>query len=218
MAKRFGTPYVYKVRHITTGQYYIGFRCQNKHEPWVDFGNYYKTSSSVVKSNFDLFELCFIKVFTDKESAYDAEQQLIFDNWTDPFILNRSCFKGKHRFSLINGTHTDEWKSVMSQKFKGRSNFWNIGTKHSEETKRLIGEKSKGRPHLADLCRANSAKRIGIPLTEERKKKLSESMKKRTKTPEHIFNATLARCAVCVIPEKRSMSLKQFDKWLLDHN
>ena len=42
-------PYVYKITHKETNQFYIGFRCANKVQANLDLGFKYFTSSKAVK-------------------------------------------------------------------------------------------------------------------------------------------------------------------------
>lgn len=111
------TPYVYKLTHKITKQFYIGFRCANKLPPETDIFIYQSSSKYVKEIGFDNFEPEIIAVFLDRESAYDFEQKLIYENIEDPNILNKSCFAHGRRF-LICG-HTEETRVKMSKTRKG---------------------------------------------------------------------------------------------------
>jgi hypothetical protein len=82
-------PYVYRLDHPVTGEFYIGYRCANKVSSAEDLGHIYFTSSKIVKPRFHEFTYQIIAEFFDKNDAYDFEQQLISDNFKNPNILNR---------------------------------------------------------------------------------------------------------------------------------
>ena len=89
--------YVYKIRHISTGKYYIGFRKANikaNRTPEQDFLIYYYTSSVILQSminefGIDQFECAIIYKDTDTEEGFWHEQDLIKENWGDPLLLNK---------------------------------------------------------------------------------------------------------------------------------
>lgn len=87
-------PYVYKCVNIETGQFYIGYRRNNKVPSDQDFPSY-RTSSGEIKQNFNLYEWNIIAEFFSGDDAYDFEQKLIYENWGNPLLLNKSCFFNK---------------------------------------------------------------------------------------------------------------------------
>lgn len=82
-------PYVYKVTHKATGQFYIGMRSANKQVAEKDLGIKYFTSNKLVKSNFDKFNIEILAYFIDQEAAFYFENSLIEEHFHDPLILNK---------------------------------------------------------------------------------------------------------------------------------
>ena len=99
-------PYVYMCIHKETTHFYIGYRENNKIPSTADLPQY-KTSSKIVKPDFENYQFLIIAEFLDKESAYDFEQQLIFENWSHPLLLNK-------QYRLPNGEK--KFKSGMKDK------------------------------------------------------------------------------------------------------
>lgn len=93
-------PYVYKVTHKDTGQYYIGMRSANKVVAEQDLGTHYFTSSKFVKNNFDDFTTTIIAYFKDQLSAFMFENELIKDCWGDKLLLNKHYQKSMTKFSM----------------------------------------------------------------------------------------------------------------------
>ena len=86
--------------HKETGEIYVGYREQNAAKnvlSHIDLFEY-RTSSKDVNPIFDQFNWCIVAEFYDGDDAYDFEQQLIFENWQNPLLLNRVCYYGKVRF------------------------------------------------------------------------------------------------------------------------
>jgi hypothetical protein len=85
-------PYVYVCTHKITNQFYIGDREKNVKlnlPSNVDLP-LYKTSSKIIKSDFENYNWIIIAEFNNGNDAYDFEQQLIFDNWDNPLLINKS--------------------------------------------------------------------------------------------------------------------------------
>lgn len=89
-------PYVYKLIHKETGQFYIGFRCANKVLPKKDLGIFYFSSSATIKKmGFENFNYEILCEFNDhdrdlaKNKAFNYEQQLIYECRNNPLILNK---------------------------------------------------------------------------------------------------------------------------------
>lgn len=157
-------PYVYICKHKETGQFYIGSRSRNVslgRESHLDMP-LYKTSSTLVKPNFDKFEWTILAEFFDAHDAYDFEQFLINECWHDPLILNKVNHYGKARFRRDNPPKwTLESRQKLSASVKGKKkpprtaeHDKNIRAalqgkfmpKHTDETKAKMSEKALARP------------------------------------------------------------------------
>lgn len=158
-------PYVYKCTHRITGQFYIGFRCGNKVESAQDIFKY-RTSSKLVQETFDDFDVVILAEFFDKVDAYDFEQQLIWEDWKNPLILNKSCFHNGARFSTAGktGYHRSEEtkKKISKSRYRSVTDEWRqqarnrrLGTSHSSETKQKIRQSQAGRNHQTPESKEN---------------------------------------------------------------
>lgn len=98
-------PYVYYGIHSVTKQFYFGYRKNNVelHRTSDQDLPIYQTSSKEVKPIFEDFVWQILAEFETGEDAYDFEQALIYENWGDPLMLNRSCFYNKSRFRNPKG-------------------------------------------------------------------------------------------------------------------
>lgn len=102
-------PYVYMCTHKETRKFYIGYRCANLNHnrpSHLDFPKY-KSSCQEIKNNFNNYNWIILAEFFNSDSAYDYEQFLIYSNWSDPLLMNKSCFYLKNRFksSPLSETH-----------------------------------------------------------------------------------------------------------------
>jgi hypothetical protein len=119
-------PYVYKCTNKETGQFYFGYRSKNVRlnlPSSIDFINY-KSSLSEIRQNFDQYSWEILAEFfteTSKNDAYDLEQLLIFENWGNEQLLNKSCFYQKNRFKLSKHKEETKLKISMAQKGKPKS-------------------------------------------------------------------------------------------------
>ena len=161
MINNISLPYCYKITHKTTGQFYIGSRCNKQAKHYSeDFGIKYFTSSKLVKElGFENFKIDWIEEFEDPDHAYDWEQMMIYVNLKDPLCLNKSCYFGKKKWSTAGIK---------------RINAWNIGRKLSQETKDKIS--------IGNKCKIFS---------KESKLKMSESQKNRSKEINNKIAETL---------------------------
>jgi hypothetical protein len=123
-------PYVYKLTHRETGEFYIGYRAVNKVSSLEDIGfKYFSSSKKVEELGFENFNIEIIAEFFKPEVAYEFEQNLISENIKDPLCLNRNY--------NINGTnhYYGKFGTKMSQDQKDKLSKSRIGLKLSEEVK-----------------------------------------------------------------------------------
>ena len=84
-------PYVYRLVHKSTGQFYIGYRYANKVPAEQDLGTSYFSSSEVIKAiGFEHFNRYIIAEFFDKVYARDHERDMLLSEFGNPLILNRT--------------------------------------------------------------------------------------------------------------------------------
>lgn len=125
-------PYVYMGTHRVTGEFYIGSRYTKtlKHPSHVDIHKY-RTSSKRVKPVFDEFDWVIVAEFFDPKSAYECEQQLIYENWDSPLILNGVCrHTNTNMFAPAVSSMTEERKQHIRE-----TNSKRLGVfRHSKET------------------------------------------------------------------------------------
>jgi hypothetical protein len=176
------TPYVYICTHNETGRYYIGYREQNvslNRSSDIDFP-IYKTSSKLVNARFDEFKWIIVAEFSSGIDAYDFEQQLIFENWNDPLLLNESCHYNKARFRSnnkgINKSESHKEKLKVAR---------NLRPPHSEETKKKIANGNLGkivppesRERIANAKKGSNNPMFGKIVPTETREKKREANKK----------------------------------------
>ena len=183
-------PYVYMCVHKNTGEFYIGYRSKNvklNKTSDTDFPTY-KTSSKIVRTNFDNFDWIILAEFFTENAAYDHEQYLINEHWGDPLLINRTCHYNKSRFKYCGGTPcSEETKRKISLSNKTKL----IGITRSDEFKEKISKATKGRHHSQETKDKIAAivskhhKQNPRKWSEEAKHKLSQSNKGKTLTDEH---------------------------------
>ena len=161
-------PYVYRLTHKETGQFYIGYRCANKVQAARDLGHFYKSSSKLVKQlGFENFHCNILAEFFDKEAAHNFECELIRESIKDPLILNQ-CVQGEHFRST---KHSEETKRKIAEANRGKhppervaKNKPNLGRKWSDETRAIWREQRKGVPKTEEhkLAMAEAARRAWL--------------------------------------------------------
>ena len=123
-------PYVYKLTHKATGQFYFGYREANKLPALDDLPKYQTSSTYIKRMGFDNFRWEIIAEFDEPVAAYDLEQKLISESFDHALCLNKHCIKdGVARFrpniESLRKAHT--------------------GRVPSEETRRKLSEAAKRR-------------------------------------------------------------------------
>lgn len=137
-------PYVYKLTHKVTGQFYIGYRSANKNIAEEDIGvNYFSSSKKVKELGFENFNIEILAEFFTKNHAYDFEQEAISESFGDSLCLNQSCYYGYSRFDNTGNKHSDETKLKISLAHVGANNC-NYGKIFSQEHKNKLSLSKSG--------------------------------------------------------------------------
>ena len=203
-------PYVYKLIHKETGQFYFGVRHANKVPSSEDLGIKYFSSSKYVKVlGFENFNYSIVAEFFKKEDAIAFEKELITSFWGNSESLNKNIGGTFFSFGL---KHTDATKSKMSKSRKGKSR-----PAFSDEWKQNISRARKGKntgKRSKEFCDKMSQAKMGKsqgPLSEEHKQKLSLAGKNRVKTPEECLNISNSKKGKKIGPwsEERKAAFKE---------
>jgi hypothetical protein len=170
-------PYVYMCVHKHTGNFYIGSRITDKMAlpSHLDFPKY-KTSSSIIKSDFDSYDWFIIAEFFDKKYAYEYEQELIRKYWKDAKSLNGSIQDPKFN-DFFTPKNTVVVKDNLGNKFRVSKNDpkWISGeyvgiNRHRKQTdieiqKRVSSNTGKG---AAAICLLTGESLGKIPKSDAR--------------------------------------------------
>jgi len=137
-------PYVYRIDH-PSGEFYIGYRVANQVPAEQDLGIKYKTSTKHLSYPFEEYNIAIVaEFFTDtaKSDAYDFEQALIYEHWSNPCMANKSCYYGsKARFRNPGGKpHTQEHKSALRQAAVGKV----LSEEHKEKIRQAHLKRNRG--------------------------------------------------------------------------
>jgi hypothetical protein len=117
-------PYVYRLSHKSTGQFYIGYRKANETPSHIDLPEYKTSSDIITEMGFDNFDWAIVREFDNGEDAYWFEQRSIKENINNPLCLNKHYIDpdtGKRIFGFVGLNHTEESKSRMSYVLKGNT-------------------------------------------------------------------------------------------------
>lgn len=184
-------PYVYRLTHKETGEFYIGYRMANVAPAELDFGVEYTTSSDVIKNmgfiNFDPLILCECyhedrKIAAD--NAYDIEQEMIAHEFNDPLCLNGhyKLHDGRKRFRCTG--HTKESKDKMrsgnlgkihSDESRSKMSVARLGTYQTESHRINKNIALTGKIRTEESRVRMSLSQLGKVLSEETKSKMSIS-------------------------------------------
>lgn len=167
-------PYVYRLDHRETGEFYIGYRAANKVPAEQDLGIKYFTSSKyIIEIGFDKFRHEIIAIFFDANSAYDFEQEYISEVFKDPLCLNKH-YQNKNGQGRYKNTHnyTVEDKQRISDRMTGRTKetYPHLAEAGKKRQGRTIASgdqgaitrsnKLKGRTKENDASHASQAKKM----------------------------------------------------------
>lgn len=187
------SPYVYKITHKITGQFYIGARWANTVPASEDLGIVYFTSSThpLVKTQFAEFTLQILMEVDNADAALLQEQTLISAHWGDPLLLNRvKWIDPKFRC----GGHSEQTKAKMSAAKKGKPPN-NKGKKMSAEWLAKVSARAKlqihspeRRLHMSVLRLGNqmglgNKSRAGQKNSSEMNAKISQALKGKIRGP-----------------------------------
>lgn len=216
-------PYVYILTNKIDNTFYIGSRYSNtlQQPSHIDITKYQSSSKIIKQLGFDNFNYIILAEFFDGNSAYDFEQQLIYEHWDNPLLLNQSCFYNKKRFkySPLGTNHRPD-------------RFYPCGFKHktpmTDEHKSKLSQARKGILTGPNPLKARHGKDNGIygrKRTAQEKLKMSQTRAERTneqnkksysrvKSLEEIAKLKLPRPRVCRIKDRKEMSIANFFKYL----
>ena len=145
--------YVYICIHKVTGQIYAGYREKNIRlnlPSHLDFP-LYRTSCPKVSESFDEYDWYIVAEFISGDDAFDFEQQLIFENWDNPLLLNEQyrLSNGKKRFksNLKNKPKSDRHKANLSTAAKNRVPPTEQARENMSIAKRGKPPNNKGKPN-----------------------------------------------------------------------
>jgi hypothetical protein len=186
-------PYVYKCVHRKTGKLYIGARSNNKEPSHIDLPKY-KTSSKIVKPNFDEYDWEIIAESYNKKDIFEIENELILEHLGKDYCLN---FHAKDKFisagrkrneasrlklsKSISGLTKEncEWRKKQAETVTGR-------TKDTHEYIKIQSELRRGQTKFTHVGYAKSS------ITQKgRTKENNEGVKK---TAEAITGLTTENC------------------------
>lgn len=172
-------PYVYRLDNLITNEFYIGYREANKVQSEKDLGTDYFTSAPAITEKFNEFQTKIIaEFFTDTagNDAYDHEQYLIYCDWGNPLMLNKSCYYKKARFNNTGNNHSVKTKTKISAKMKGRPAH-NKGKSSSLESRAKNSASHKGKTKtpcleetkikISATLKGNTPWNKGVPQNEE---------------------------------------------------
>lgn len=173
-------PYVYRLTHKTTGQFYIGYRAGNKKVSYLDLPTYQSSSKLVKGLGFENFEWMIVAEFFDKDDAYNFEQLTISEEIHNDLCLNKHYVRDNKRHFKRFGPHSEETRSKMKDSHGSMT----------EEHKRKISEGNKGKTkgrlrgpksdefkkHIGDIHR-------GKTVSDETKEKISKSKSGKPRAP-----------------------------------
>lgn len=170
-------PYVYKLIHKETGQYYFGYRSNNKVSSSEDLGIYYFSSSKEIKPIFCQFHKEIVAEFFDGKDAWVFEQQLIGEHFNDSLLINRSYYRdGSRIFSTAGRKRTNDEKERISKTKTGVKRKWIPSEAQIERMK----ESRRGYVHSSETRQKISDSNLGRKVSEETRYKISDSMKGNT--------------------------------------
>lgn len=183
-------PYVYRLEHKNTKQFYYGVRMANVVPAHEDlFVRYFSSSkhiSSIGPENF-LYEV--LQEFDSRTQALEKESELIRETINDSLSLNK-MWVGKEKFYFHNKgkPHSEEHKRKISESNKGKHS--NNGASRPE-VRLKNSESNKGKIIPQEVLDKRAATRRGVPRPEGMFDKKTETQ--RLKNGGHYFSEDARR-------------------------
>jgi hypothetical protein len=155
-------PYVYRLDHLETKQFYIGYREANTLPALEDLPIYKTSSVKVRELGFESFSWKILAEFETGIEAWDYEQKIISECINDPLCLNKHFhLNGNRRYRFV-GPHSEKTRNQMSEtKFSMKKLL-------SNQAKRLWSKEEYRQKH----------DNLSYTRTDSAKLKMSESKKK----------------------------------------
>lgn len=189
-------PYVYKLTHKTTSQFYIGYREANTEPASEDLPKYQSSSTYVKELGFENFHYDIIAEFAYAQEAYDYENILIQESFDDPLCLNRHYQTSTdNRFRNPGpGTYslTETQKAKLSAAVKGKKKKpWT----EEQKAARSAAMKGKKQGPRSEEAKSNmrKPKQSKPPKSEDHKQKIRDALKGKKKSPESTAKANESR-------------------------
>lgn len=226
--------YVYRIE-FEDGTFYYGYRGTKK-DPNDDFLIKYFSSSKRVTEKMKHVKYSgeILLIFQEQEVAYNTEQTVIFENFSNPLILNRACYFGRKGFGILS----DVVKANMGQRTKERwaaaradplyqekmatrgEKRWTDKAKQ-EQVDRLTGVK---RPkHSQKLKgRASSEKFLAFtnsPRSDQHKENIAKALTGKAKSEHHKKNLSKPKpLVVSRIHDRKPMTMGNYMNWVKKFN
>lgn len=219
--------YTYKITFVDD-TFYIGYRGTVK-LPEEDFLVLYFSSSKIVKQK--IWDGCeyngvILQTYDNQSDAYTSEQNLIFEEISNPKILNRFCYKDRKGFGLLTESarieiarsSKERWADPLYKErlIKTHKSRWTDELKE-RQVLRLTGKK---RPeHSAALTgRKNPAATItfkGKSRPDGFGAKVSAATKGVPKSEQHRKNLSGPKPRICRLTDRKEMSVNHFTRWII---
>lgn len=148
-------PYVYKLTHRETGEFYIGYRQSNILPAEEDLPLYQSSSRLVKEMGFDNFDFEIVSEFSSGDEAYIFEQRSIKKHIKDPLCLNR------HYINVDNGSNHFVRKGPLREESLKKMIESRKGQLLTEEHKRKIGESRRGIKDKPESIKRKSDAKLG---------------------------------------------------------
>lgn len=182
-------PYVYKLTHKETKQFYIGYREANKLPSHIDLPKYQTSSTTVKNIGFNNFDWEIIAEFFNPDDAYDFENEYIKEYIDDELCLNefyRDTQFGKARFKHTGGNSIT--RRAWSEETRLKMRAIHQSDEFKEKMRVALSNTVAGRPkgqvseealsNMREVFKSEEYRsKLRKPKSEEHKAKLSAARK-----------------------------------------